>query len=80
MRQLFWAKACRLPAGTINLRARSDHWIELLRVAMSIKTETVTASVLLRKLSAYPRQNGLALALRELGKLGRTLFTSIIHR
>jgi TnpA family transposase len=59
----------------INLRALSDHWIELLRLAMSIKTGTVTASVILRKLSAYPRQNGLALALRELGKLGRTLFT-----
>ena len=27
-----------------------------------------------RKLGAYPRQNGLALALRELGKIERTLF------
>jgi TnpA family transposase len=35
----------------------------------------VTASVILRKIAAYPRQNGLALALRELGKLERTLFT-----
>ena len=35
----------------------------------------MTASVILRKLSAYPRQNGLALALKELGKLERTLFT-----
>ena len=64
-----------LVAGTINLRAISDHWFELLRLAMSIKTGTVTASVILRKLAAYPRQNGLALALRELGKLERTLFT-----
>ena len=31
--------------------------------------------VILRKLAAYPRQNGLAHALRELGKLERTLFT-----
>jgi TnpA family transposase len=29
----------------------------------------------LKKLSAYPRQNGLAVALRELGRLERTLFT-----
>ena len=29
---------------------------------------------MLRKLAAYPRQNGLALALRELGRLERTLF------
>jgi hypothetical protein len=35
----------------------------------------VTASVILRKLAAYPRQNGLALSLKELGKLERTLFT-----
>jgi TnpA family transposase len=62
-------------AGTINLRAVSDHWFELLRLALSVKTGTVTASVILRKLAAYPRQNGLALALRELGKLERTLFT-----
>jgi TnpA family transposase len=64
-----------LVAGTINLRTISDHWFELLRLAMSIKTGTVTASVILRKLAAYPRQNGLAHALRELGKLERTLFT-----
>lgn len=64
-----------LVAGAINLRAISDHWFELLRLATSIKTGTVTASVILRKLAAYPRQNGLAHALRELGKLERTLFT-----
>jgi TnpA family transposase len=57
-----------LVAGVINLRVITEHWSELLRLAMSIKTGTVTASVILRKLSAYPRQNGLALALRELGK------------
>ena len=64
-----------LVAGAINLRAISDHWFELLRLATSIKTGTVTASVILRKLAAYPRQNALAHALRELGKLERTLFT-----
>jgi TnpA family transposase len=64
-----------LVAGTISVRAIGDHWFELLRLAMSIKTGTVTASLILRKLAAYPRQNGLALALRELGKLERTFFT-----
>ena len=29
----------------------------------------------MRKLAAYPRQNGLALALREIGRLERTLFS-----
>jgi TnpA family transposase len=62
-------------AGNINLKVVTDHWSELLRLALSIKTGTVTASVILRKIAAYPRQNGLALALREVGKLERTLFT-----
>jgi TnpA family transposase len=62
-------------AGTINIRVVTEQWLELLRLALSIKTGTVTASVILRKIAAYPRQNGLALALRELGKLERTLFT-----
>jgi len=30
---------------------------------------------MLKKLSAYPRQNGLAKALREIGRIERTLFT-----
>ena len=34
----------------------------------------MTASLILRKLGGYPRQNALAVALRELGKLERTLF------
>ncbi len=41
----------------------------------SIKQGTVTASLILRKLGSYPRQNGLALALRELGRIERSLFT-----
>jgi TnpA family transposase len=30
---------------------------------------------MLRKLSSYRRQNGLALAMREIGQIERTLFT-----
>ena len=50
-------------------------WKEILRLATSIKRGTVTASLILRKLGAYPRQNSLAIALRELGRVERTLFT-----
>ena len=45
-----------------------------MRLAASIKHGTVTASLMLSKLGSYPRQNGLAVALRELGRLERTLF------
>lgn len=44
-------------------------------MAASIKQGTVTASLILRKLGSYPRQNGLAMELREIGRIERTLFT-----
>jgi TnpA family transposase len=34
----------------------------------------VSASLLLKRLGAYPRQNGLGLALREIGRIERALF------
>ncbi|KVT55994.1 hypothetical protein WK55_18695 [Burkholderia ubonensis] len=45
-----------------------------MRLATSIRQGTVTASLMLRKLGSYPRQNGLAVALREIGRIERTLF------
>ena len=64
-----------LVGGAIDIDHLTAHWEELLRLATSIRVGTVTASVILRRLAAYPRQNGLALALRELGRIERTLFT-----
>ena len=61
--------------GTINSKHINSHWDEILRLAASIRQGTVTASLMLRKLGSYPRQNGLAVALRELGRIERTLFT-----
>jgi TnpA family transposase len=58
----------------INAKHIRSQWDEILRLAASIKQGTVTASLILRKLGSYPRQNGLAIALRELGKIERTLF------
>lgn len=60
--------------GKINVKLIRAHWDEILRLAASIKQGTVTASLMLRKLGSYPRQNGLAVALRELGRIERTLF------
>jgi TnpA family transposase len=64
-----------LVGGTIDVKHLSLNWEPLIRLAVSIRAGTVTASAALRKLSAYPRQNGLAVALRDLGRLERTLFT-----
>ncbi|EMH0141240.1 Tn3 family transposase [Klebsiella pneumoniae] len=60
--------------GTLNIKHVRAHWDEILRMATSIKQGTATASLMLRKLGSYPRQNGLAVALRELGRIERTLF------
>src|SRR5271165_2215407 len=64
-----------LIAGRINVPLIRAHWAEILRVAASIRISTVTASLIMRQLASYPRQNGVAAALRELGRLERTLFT-----
>ena len=58
----------------INQKIILAQWSEWLRLATSIKQGTVTASLMLRKLASYPRQNGLALALREIGRIERTIF------
>jgi TnpA family transposase len=63
-----------LIGGTLNIKLIQTHWDDILRLATSIKQGTVTASLVLTKLGSYPRQNGLALALRELGRIERTLF------
>ena len=59
----------------INTKLILAQWPEILRLVTSIQQGTVTASLILRKLASYPRQNSLALALRELGRIERTLFT-----
>ena len=45
-------------------------------MAASVRTGTVSASLLLKRLGAYPRQNGLAVALREIGRVERNLLRS----
>ena len=62
-------------AARINVKLIRAHWSEILRIIASIRTGTVTASLIMRQLASYPRQNGLATALRELGRMERTLFT-----
>ena len=81
-RRLYTAeKAKRYPTlqpfigGTINLKQLLAQWSEILRLGCSIRLGTVTSSLILRKLASYPRQNALALALREFGRIERTLFT-----
>lgn len=63
-----------LTAQSIDERLIVDHWDDALRLAVSIKTGFTSASTMLERLGSYPRANGLALALREIGRIDRTLF------
>ena len=60
--------------ASLNVKVIEQAFDEILRLAASIKQGTVTASLIMRKLASYPRQNSLAVALRELGRIERTLF------
>ena len=46
----------------------------MLRVAAALASGALPPSQLLRKFAAYPRQHELAVALREIGRVERTLF------
>lgn len=51
------------------------HWDDIGRVVAALGNRIVTPSLVLKKLSAYRQQNSLAAALREIGRVQRTLFT-----
>lgn len=70
-----WAVLEPIIGGKLNGRLIETHWEDILRLAASIKSGTTTASLMLSRLGSYSRRNGLANALRELGRAQRTLFT-----
>lgn len=70
-----WPAFTPFIAGRPDERLVTAHWDDVLRLGASIRTGTVSASLMLKRLGAYPRQNGLALALREIGRIERTLYT-----
>jgi TnpA family transposase len=63
-----------LVGGKINEPLIERNWPDILRVMATIAAGIVAPSQILRKLASYPRQNELALALREVGRVERTLF------
>lgn len=58
----------------LNLKCIRQQWDSILRLTASVKTGTVTSSLMLRALGRTRRQSALAAALRELGRIERTLF------
>jgi len=68
-----WPALAPFIAGKPDDKLIAAQWEDVLRLTASVRTGTVSASLLLKRLGAYPRQNGLALALREIGRIERTL-------
>ncbi len=60
--------------GTVDAELIFELWEDILRLGSSIRYSKVPASLIMRKLAAYPRQNRLEKALKEMGKLQRTMF------
>lgn len=59
----------------LNRDLITSHWPDIHRVTDAIGARTIVPSLILKKLSAYRQQNSLAAALREVGRIERTLFT-----
>ncbi len=57
----------------LNEATVTDYWDEMLRVALSLKKGYCTASLLINKLQAYPRQHPITRALQEYGRLEKTI-------
>jgi TnpA family transposase len=58
----------------IDAAAIREGWDEALRVGVSIEDRIVVPSTVLKKLAALPKTNVLSRALREIGRIERTLF------
>ena len=63
-----------LVGGKVNVDLIDRNWADIQRVAATMAAGTMRPSQILRKLAAYPRQNELAAALREVGRVERSLF------
>jgi TnpA family transposase len=64
-----------LIGGTVHEKAIRENWSEVLRLAASVRKGSVTASLILARLAAYPKRNNIAWALHEIGQIERAIFT-----
>ena len=63
-----------LMGGKVRENIIRENWTDVLRVAVTMETGEIPPSQIMRTLASYPRQNSLAVALREIGRIERTLF------
>lgn len=63
-----------LIGGKIRENVIVQNWPDILRAVATMVAGNIAPSQLLRKFASYPRQHELAVALREIGRIERTLF------
>lgn len=63
-----------LVGGKIREKLITENWPDILRAVATMAAGVMPPSQLLRKFASYPRQHELAVALREIGRIERTLF------
>lgn len=64
----------KLIKGKLNPDLFVNGWDDLLRLAGSMKMGWVTASLLIKKFNAMPKQNALVKSLQEYGRMIKTIF------
>ena len=63
-----------LPSRTINQKLIIRHWEDILRFMATIKLNKVSASQLFKRLSSYAKDNPLYKAIKEFGRIIKSLF------
>lgn len=63
-----------LPDGYINAELIEEHWDEILRFIATIRLKVTSASQLFKRLNSYSKQHPLYRALKEFGKIEKSLF------
>jgi len=63
-----------LPSRTINQKLIKKYWDDILRFMVTIKLKSATASQLFKRLSSYAKENPLYQALKEFGRIIKSIF------
>ena len=63
-----------LPNKTINAGIIAERWDDFLRLVATIKLKEAAASLLFKRLSSYSKQHPLYWALKQFGRIIKTLF------
>jgi TnpA family transposase len=63
-----------LPSRQINIKLIEQHWDDILRFMVTIKLKHTPASQLMKRLSSYAKDHPLYQALKEFGRITKSIF------